>query len=126
MQTVAKFQVEGTLLDVGTIQTFQSGFQKRQLVIETSSKPDKWTHPVAVTLTKDRVGLADSLKPGVFVRTDGFIDGREWEKDGQKRYFTDLVVKSILTVAADGTNQEVTAPAQASNGDEPVDPEMPF
>lgn len=128
MNTVAKFQVEGTVMSVGQTQLFSSGFRKRQIVIETSSKPDQWSRPVALLLTKDNVGLADSLKPGAFIKTDGYIDGREWKKDAQSpvRYFTDLIVKSILTVTADGKTVEAKAPAEADANALPDDDQLPF
>ena len=126
MNTISKFQVEGTVLSVGPTQTFSSGFKKRQIVIETSSKPDQWSRPVALLLTKDNVQLADTLKPGVFVKTDGYIDGREWKKDAQSpvRYCTDLNVKSIMTVSAGGEAHPVVLKSPETDG--PVDPDMPF
>lgn len=133
MKTQSTFSISGSVLVVGQTQTFASGFRKRQIVIETSAKPDQWSRPVAVTLTKDNVSLADYLAVGKEVQVEGFVDGREWTKEGQPtRYFVDLVVRSIMTVTAGGDTHPIVqrspepapaAPAQSATSD---DLDMPF
>lgn len=129
MKTQSTFSIAGTVLVVGQTQTFASGFKKRQIVIETSSNPSDWSRPVAVNLVKDKVSLADNLAVGTEVNVEGFVDGREWTKEGQAtKYFVDLVVRSIMTVTAGGEAHPVvlktpeTAPAAPSTDDL----DMPF
>lgn len=110
------FQLSGELLEVGPVQTFGSkGFQKRRLVIETSSDPDKWTNPVAVSLTKDRVSMGDSLKVGQTLSVEGYVDGRRWDGPKGTQFFVDLVAGSVMV-----QGEQVVTPtdsAQASQGD---------
>lgn len=129
MKTQSQFHIVGTVLVVGSTQTFASGFTKRQLVIETSSNPDQWSRPVAVTLAKDKVSLADNLAVGTEVQVEGFVDGRSWKKDAQAevKFFTDLTVRSLLTVGAESQTQEPSAETATAEADANALPdEMPF
>ena len=123
------FQLSGELLEVGPVQTFGAkGFQKRRLVIETSSDPDKWSNPVAVSLTKDRVTLGDSLKVGQTLSVEGYVDGRRWDGPKGTQFFVDLVASSVMV---QGDQVATPADSPASQGDPDTLPDadeidMPF
>ena len=109
------FTVTGELLEVGPIQTFGAkGFKKRRLIIETSSDPDKWSNPVAVQLTKDRVTLGDTLKVGATLIIEGYVDGRRWDGPKGTQFFIDLVAASVMV-----QGEQVATPTDspASQGD---------
>ena len=125
------FTVTGELLEVGPIQTFGAkGFQKRRLVIETSADPDKWTNPVAVSLTKDRVTMGDHLKVGSTLAIEGYVDGRRWDGPKGTQFFVDLVAASVMIQGEQVATPTDSAPA--SQGDPDTLPEadeienMPF
>ena len=91
-----KFYVSGKVLEVGETQTFSSGFQKRNIIVEASKDAEKFSNPVALTLKKEACSKADSIGVGDFVDAEGYVEGRRWENNGSVRYFTDLNVKSIM------------------------------
>ena len=96
MDFKCKFEVSGKVLEVGEVQTFSSGFQKRTIVVEASKDAEKFSNPIQLTLKKDQVSLADTLNVGDGITAEGFVEGRKWEKDGNVRYFIDLNTKSIM------------------------------
>ena len=85
------YEFIGTVKTVGEVQTFASGFQKRELVVEESGD-GKWPNVVAFAFKKDNVAKLDGMRPGQRVKVSFAVDGREWTdpKTGKVRYFADL------------------------------------
>ncbi len=85
------YEFMGTVKAVGEVQTFASGFQKCELVVEEAGD-GKWPNVVAFTFKKDNVAQLDGVRPGQRVKVSFAIDGREWSdpKTGKIRYFADL------------------------------------
>ena len=71
------YEFIGTVKTVGEVQTFPSGFQKRELVVEETGD-GKWPNVVAFAFKKDNAAMLDGLAPGAHVRIGFAIDGREW------------------------------------------------
>lgn len=118
----ARFKIEGWVSSVGPVATFGSGFTKRAVVIETSTKPQLWPSPVAVQLKKERTALGDALQAGQWVTVEGFIEGRAWERaPGDVRHFVDLTATRIVT---DG--REVLPPADPAQDPNAAEADMPF
>lgn len=96
MEYKCKFQVSGKVLEVGETQTFESGFQKRSVIVEASRDAEKFSNPVEVTLKKESCAQGNALHVGDFVEVEGFVEGRRWEGPKGVRHFIDLSVKSIV------------------------------
>ena len=76
---------------VGELQTFASGFTKRDLVVE-EERDGRWPNVVAFAFKKDNAAKLDGIVPGMRVKVGFAVDGREWTdpKTGKVRYFSDL------------------------------------
>ena len=85
------YEFTGKVKAVGEVQTFASGFTKRELVVE-EDREGSWPNVVAFAFKKDNVAKLDGVKPGARVKVGFAVDGREWTdpKTGKVRYFVDL------------------------------------
>ena len=107
------YEFIGKVKTVGELQTFASGFTKRELVVE-EEREGKWPNVVAFAFKKDNVAKLDGVKPGMRVKVGFAVDGREWTdpKTGKVRYFSDLTALRLEQL--DGALQvpESTAPCR--------------
>ena len=107
------YEFTGKVKGVGELQTFASGFSKRELVVE-EERDGRWPNVVAFSFKKDNAALLDGMSPGVRVKVGFAVDGREWtdSKTGKVRYFSDLTALKLerLDVAV-----EVPEPAVPDN-----------
>ena len=87
MTSTAIFRVKA----VGELQTFASGFTKRDLVVE-EERVGNWPNVVAFAFKKDNAAKLEGIVPGLRVKVGFAVDGREWTdpKTGKVRYFSDL------------------------------------
>jgi len=77
------YEITGTVKVIMDAQTFDSGFTKREFVVETE---EKYPQQVKIETTQDRVVLVENLKEGDRITVHFNIRGNEW-KD---RYFVNL------------------------------------
>ncbi|MBR6023115.1 MAG: DUF3127 domain-containing protein [Kiritimatiellae bacterium] len=109
------YDMSGTVKKICDLQTFPSGFTKRDLIVE-EEKDGKWPNVVAFTFKKDATGKLDGLKPGDRVKVGFAVDGREWTdpRTGAVRYFTDLTglfLEKLSDIpAGDGPSQVPPGP----------------
>ena len=85
------YEFTGKVKGVGELQTFASGFTKRDLVVE-EERAGNWPNVVAFAFKKDNAAKLDGIVPGMRVKVGFAVDGREWTdpKTGKARYFSDL------------------------------------
>ena len=85
------YEFIGKVRSVGELQTFASGFSKRDLVVE-EERAGNWPNVVAFAFKKDNAAKLDGIVPGMRVKVGFAVDGREWTdpKTGKVRYFSDL------------------------------------
>jgi len=126
-ETMYEFTYRGRIVTISPVQTFDSGFKKREIVIDKAAVDAKFHNPVSFSLTKDDVSKGDSLKVGQTVTVRGFINGREWKspKDGKVRFFNDLVIFGKIDVEG-GAAVDDDAHAEATLAEADGDDEMPF
>lgn len=123
------FEYTGVVEEVLPVQTFASGFTKRDVIIGNDvDSPSKYPNPVKFSFKKDNCSLLDGIQKGQRVKTRFVIDGRRWEGQKGVQYFVDLTALKIEVLNADGSSTEpVPAPAEP---DAPVDvgdiDDMPF
>ena len=114
----------------GKVANFTVGVTERGYKTKDGKEiPDhtEWFNCVA------RQGLAtvvgQYVKKGNKVYVEGKLRTREYEKDGQKKYLTELVVDSLelLTPKSDGSSQpQPSQPQQASFAPQQENSDLPF
>lgn len=85
------YEFTGEVKAVGELQTFASGFSKRDLVVE-EERDGRWPNVVAFSFKKENTAKLEGLALGLRVKIGFAVDGREWTdpKTGKVRYFSDL------------------------------------
>ena len=79
----------GTVKKVGDVQTFSSGFTKRELVV--TSEEERYPQNVAFEFLKERADMLDGVRESDRVTVHFDISSREWAApDGSVKYFTSL------------------------------------
>ena len=67
-------ELQGTIKKISDIQTFASGFQKREMVILTE---EQYPQPINVEFLQDKCDLLNAYKEGDKVKVSINIRGRE-------------------------------------------------
>jgi len=78
------YETRGTLKMIGDIQTFGSGFTKREFVVTTAH--DKYPQDLKFEIVKDKCALLDTFAVGQEVIVNFDIRGNEY----QGRYYVNL------------------------------------
>ena len=124
-------ELQGIIKKLGAVQTFASGFQKREMVIVTE---EQYPQPISIEFLKEKGDLLNSYKEGDKVKVSINIGGREWTSpQGEVRYFNSITGWRIEKVDGGNFNEPVEArPAEskpaASNTDvfAEEDDDLPF
>lgn len=86
-------ELKGKIIHIGETQTFPSGFQKREFVIETE---EQYKQEICLELFSDKVDLIDAHKLGDTVDVGINIRGKSHTNaQGQKRWFNSLIAWKI-------------------------------
>ena len=123
------FDYTGVVEEVLPVQTFSSGFTKRDIIVGNDvDSPSKYPNPVKFSFKKDNCSLLDGIQKGQRAKIHFVIDGRRWEGQKGVQYFVDLTGLKIEILNADGSSTEpVPTPAEP---DIPADAgeldDMPF
>ena len=90
------YEFTGKVKAVGELQTFASGFTKRDLIVE-EERVGNWPNVVAFSFKKEKAAMLDGMVSGARVKVGFAVDGREWSdpKTGKVRYFSDLTALSL-------------------------------
>jgi hypothetical protein len=105
----AIYEYTGIVETVCELQTFASGFTKRDLVLtDDIDVQTKYPNHIAFTFKKDNTSLLDKVQKGQRAKVRFAIDGRVWQdpKTGNNRYFTDLTALKLELLDADGSSTE--------------------
>ena len=82
-------ELTGTIKKISDLQTFASGFQKKELVLLTE---EQYPQPINIESTQDKVDLLNAHKIGDKVKVSINIRGREWTSpQGEVKYFNSIV-----------------------------------
>ena len=108
------FEYTGVVDEVLPVQTFSSGFTKRDVIIGNDvDSPSKYPNPIKFSFKKDNCSLLDGVRKGQRAKVRFAIDGRRWEGPRGVQYFVDLTALKIEVLNADGSSTEtVPAPAE--------------
>ena len=112
----AIYDYVGIVETVCELQTFASGFTKRDLVLtDDNDVQTKYPNHIAFTFKKDNTALLNNVQKGQRAKVRFAIDGRVWQdpKTGKNRYFTDLTALKLELLDGDGASVEpVPEPAE--------------
>ena len=108
------FEYTGVVDEVRPVQTFSSGFTKRDVIIGNDvDSPSKYPNPIKFSFKKDNCSLLGGVRKGQRAKVRFAIDGRRWEGPRGVQYFVDLTALKIEVLNADGSSTEpVPAPAE--------------
>ena len=117
----ALFEIKGLVKKVCEVQTFSSGFEKRDLILtDDIGAVVKWPNIMCFSFKKERMHFLDGVTEGMRVKLVFAIDGREWnDGSGKTRYFTDLTGIKLEVLA--GTDGKAVEPEVGT----PIDPPEP-
>lgn len=118
-------ELKGTIKKKMDVQTFPSGFQKRDFVLQTN---EQYPQFIEMQLLKDRVDALDFIEVGDYVEVKFDIKGREWTNpQGEVKYFNSIVAWSIVKQEAVQPEYSTPAPSPtAKEGKVKPNPENPF
>lgn len=107
------YERTGTVEMIGDVQSFASGFTKREVVIgNPPDRQNEYPNPVMFAFKKDRCGLLDNVEVGDVVKVKFSIDGRKWDGPNGTRYFTELTAWQIDVIkASDGAEDDTDVKA---------------
>jgi hypothetical protein len=105
------YEFTGVVEKILPLQTFASGFAKRDLVLtDLPGAGGKFPTHLPFTFKRDNIALLDNLREGATVRIRFALDGRAWTaKDGTEKYFVDLTALG-LEPAGDSAAPEAALP----------------
>lgn len=114
-------ELQGTVKRITEIQTFTSGFQKREMVILTQ---EQYPQPINIEFLSDKINLLDNVSEGENVRVGINIRGREWvSPQGETKYFNSITGWKLDKVTDGGNEPTHAAPSQSAS---PVSSQNPF
>jgi single-strand DNA-binding protein len=70
--------------------------------------------------------VADYLTKGKQVYVEGRLQTRSWEKNGEKRYSTEIVAQDVILLGGAGDKKAATADAEPPAGPGVSDDDVPF
>ncbi|WP_434980683.1 DUF3127 domain-containing protein [Daejeonia sp. YH14] len=99
----------GTVKKLTDIQTFQSGFQKREMILLTE---EQYPQPISIEFLSDKISLLDHVSEGEKVKIGINIRGREWTNpQGEVKYFNSIVGWRVEKVYDNASGPEPTQPS---------------
>lgn len=117
-------ELQGTVKRLGEIQTFASGFQKREMVIVTE---EQYPQPINIEFLKEKGDLLNQLAEGDQVKVAINIGGREWTSpQGEVKYFNSITGWKVEKITANTVEPTQAAPIANSGTTATVANENPF
>ncbi len=100
-------ELQGTIKKLTDIQTFTSGFQKREMVLMTE---EQYPQPINIEFLQDKADLLNNLAEGEKVKVHINIRGREWTSpQNEVKYFNSIVGWRVEKMEEGSTSEPVTA-----------------
>ena len=117
-------ELQGTVKKISDIQTFASGFQKREMVILTQ---EQYPQPINIEFLQEKINLLENISEGENVKVGINIRGREWTSpQGEVKYFNSITgwrIEKVNESATEPTKPSQSAPQNATTS---VTNENPF
>ncbi len=111
-------ELQGTIKRISELLTFPSGFQKREMVLNTE---EQYPQPINLEFLSEKADLLNSYKVGDRVKVSINIRGREWTSpQGEVKYFNSITGWRIEKTEA---SNDFNEPVQAKNSVPAQEPE---
>jgi len=120
------YEFSGKVQEVCDIQTFGSGFTKRELIVEEGGER-QYPNNVTFNFKKENIAKLDGVHAGDCVTVGFVLDGRSWidPRTNKERHFSDLVGLTVRITARAADRQAVT-PVGAEAGASESEEDYPF
>jgi len=115
-------ELTGKLVIKYDIQSISDKFKKREFVIKTE---DKYPQFITLQLVNDKCGLIDPVSVGDDMTVQININGREYQKDGQTKYFNSIEAWKIESKRVESATY-VPEPQPDLPVDEEGNSDLPF
>ncbi len=113
------YEASGKLKMVGEVQSFASGFTKREFVVTTAN--DKYPQDLKFEVVKDKCAMLDSYKTGDDVQVTFDIRGNEYNG----KYFVNLSCFKLQSLSGgSSSSSQGSSRSQAASGSEPTMADM--
>ena len=90
--------IRGEVHSVGEVKEYgKNNFRKHEVVIKTGD--DRFPNTIPVEFMKEAIETSTALSIGQDVEIKCRLNGREWEKDGNTRYFVSVQGMEISFVS---------------------------
>ncbi|QDP85401.1 DUF3127 domain-containing protein [Chryseobacterium sp. SNU WT5] len=124
-------ELQGTVKKISEVQTFASGFQKREMVLMTE---EQYPQPINIEFLQEKGDLLNPLKEGDKVKVSINLRGREWTSpQGEVKYFNSITGWRVDNLGSGGFEpteaapaSSAAAPAQGANVFEEDEDDLPF
>ncbi len=127
-------ELQGTIKKITDIQTFASGFQKREMILLTE---EQYPQPISIEFLQDKADLLNNFREGEKVKVSINIRGREWTSpQNEVKYFNSIVGWRIEKLESSSFDEPTVAspsqnaPSNSSSNQSDVfaddDDDLPF
>lgn len=121
-------EISGRIKKIFDLQTFPSGFQKKEMVVTTQ---EQYPQDILVEFLQDKITLLDSFNVGDEVKVSINIRGREWiNPEGVAKYFNSIngwrIEKIGTTMPNDGEMTNIPPQAEFNAGEDSEPDDLPF
>lgn len=120
-------ELQGIVKKISDIQTFASGFQKRELVLLTQ---EQYPQPINIEFLQEKINLLDNVSEGENIKIGINIKGREWTSpQGEVKYFNSITgwrLEKLAEASSAEPTQAAPASKPVSNASSEAANENPF
>ena len=104
----------GTIKKISDLQTFASGFQKKEMILWTE---EQYPQPISIEFFAEKTAILDQYKVGDKVKVHINIRGREWTNpQGEVKYFNSITAWRMEKESSNDFNEPTQAtPFSAEN-----------
>lgn len=89
-------EIKGTIKTIGEVQTFGTGFQKREFILVTH---EQYPQPLSIEVIQDKIDILNPFQEGEDATVGINLKGREWvSPQGEMKYFNTIVAWKITKI----------------------------
>lgn len=105
-------ELQGTIKKISDLQTFPSGFQKKECVLMTQ---EQYPQPINIEFLSEKAAILDGFNEGDDVKIGINIRGREWTSpQNEVKYFNSITGWRIEKISANAAEPTQAAPSNAT------------
>ena len=110
-------ELQGTVKKIGETQTFASGFQKAEVVLETN---EQYKQYLSVDFLQDKIDLLNNVSVGDSVKIGINLNGRLWTNpQGEEKCFNSIVAWRLEKVSGEAPQGNFTEKPKEKEAENP-------